>query len=207
MRAWIEESCPLKSKWLILLLAAGMPLAALAQIAKEKPAPAENPDAALKWKVYAGAAYTSLNQVNQSRYGLVGVNIAVNRDFGRFFALTADGAFYSTSYASGNPGNPSVDLILAGPEVHGPIFEKWNLFGRVLLGGAHTGGTNQTPDISFAGGLGGGIEYAWSHHLVFRASGDNIASAFSLTNNTPQLGYSPHTRWNPRGGIGVAYRF
>jgi hypothetical protein len=203
----IEENCPLKSKWLILLLAAGMPLAALAQIAPDKPAPAVNPDAALKWKAYAGFSYTSINQVNQSRYGLIGADFGVVRDFGRFFGVMVDGSYYPGSYASGNPGDPKVSMVLAGPEVHGPIFEKWSLFGRGLLGGAHTGGTGQTPDISFAGGFGGGVEYAWSRRISFQAYGDNIASSFSLTNNTPELGNSPHKRWNPRAGINVGYRF
>ncbi|MGA2251367.1 hypothetical protein [Terracidiphilus sp.] len=197
----------MKSKWLFLVLAAGMPLAALAQIAPDKPAPAENPDAGLKWQVYAGASYTSINQVNQSRYGLIGADFGVARDLGRFFAVVADGSYYPGSYASGNPGNPKVSMVLAGPEVHGPILEKWNLFGRVLLGGAHTGGTGQTPDISFAGGLGGGVEYQWRPRISFQAYGDDIASSFSLINNSPELGYSPHRLWNPRAGINVAYRF
>ena len=197
----------MKSKWLFLVLAAGMPLAALAQIAPDKPAPAENPDAGLKWKAYAGASYTSINQVNQSRYGLIGADFGVARDLGRFFAVVADGSYYPGSYASGNPGNPKVSMVLAGPEVHGPILEKWNLFGRVLLGGAHTGGTGQTPDISFAGGLGGGVEYQWRPRISFQAYGDDIASSFSLINNSPELGYSPHRLWNPRAGINVAYRF
>jgi hypothetical protein len=203
----IEENYPLKSKWLILLLAAGMPLAAFAQIAPDKPAPAENPDAGLKWKVYAGIGYTSLNQVNQSRYGLVGADFGVVRDFGRFFGVVADGSYYPGSFRSGNPGDPKVSMVLFGPEIHGPIFEKWSLFGRVLLGGAHTGGTGQTPDISFAGGPGGGVEYAISPRLSLQAYGDYIGSSFSVTNNTPELGNSPHRRWNPRAGFNVAYRF
>jgi hypothetical protein len=203
----IEENCPLKSKWLFLVLAAGMPLAAFAQIAPDKPAPAENPDAGLKWKAYAGASYTSINQVNQSRYGLIGADFGVNRSLGRFFGVTADGSYYPGSYASGNPGSPKVSMVLAGPEVHGAIFEKWSIFGRALIGGAHTGGTGQTPDISFAGGVGGGVEYQWRPRISFQAYGDNIASSFSLINNTPELGNSPHKRWNPRAGINVAYRF
>ena len=184
-----------------------MPLAAFAQIAPDKPAPAENPDAGLKWKAYAGASYTSINQVNQSRYGLIGADFGVNRSFGRFFGVTADGSYYPGSYASGNPGSPKVSMVLAGPEVHGAIFEKWSIFGRALIGGAHTGGTGQTPDISFAGGVGGGVEYQWRPRISFQAYGDNIASSFSLINNTPELGNSPHKRWNPRAGINVAYRF
>ncbi len=91
--------------------------------------------------------------------------------------------------------------------MHGPIFERWSVFGRVLLGGEHTGGTGQTPDISFAGGFGGGVEYKWSQRILIRPPGDRIASSFSLINNSDQLGNSPHRLWNARGGIGVAYRF
>jgi hypothetical protein len=203
----MEEKHPLKSKLLVMMLAVLTPLVAAAQIAPDKPPQVENPDAALKWKVYAGAGYTSLNQVNQSRYGLIGANFGVIRDFGKFLGLTADGSYYPTSYASGNPGNPKVSMVLFGPEFHGPIFERWNVFGRGLIGGAHTGGTGQTPNISFAGGVGGGVEYAWSHRLALRAYGDTIGSSFSVINNTPELGNSPHRRFNPRAGVNVVYRF
>lgn len=198
-------------KWLITFAAAAcaalLPLAAAAQIAPERPAKPEDPDAALKWKAFIGPSYTSINQVNQSRYGLIGVNFGAIRDFGRFWALTGEGSVYTTSAGSGNPGNPSVVYVLGGPEVHGPIFERWNLFGRVLIGGAHTGGTSQTPDVSFAGGGGIGAEYKFSHRILFRISGDNIASAFSVVNNSSELGNSPHTRWNARGQLTVLYHF
>lgn len=207
MRAWIEENCPLKSKWLVLMLGALMPLAAAAQIMPEKPAAAENPDAELKWKVYAGAGYTSLNQVNGSRFGLIGANFGVIRDFGRFFGVTVDGSYYPGSYASGNPGSPKVWMALAGPEVHGPIFERWSVFARGMIGGAHTGGNGQTPNVSFAGGPGGGVEYDLNHHFLIRASGDYIGASFSLINNSPELGNSPHRTWNPRGQATVVYRF
>jgi len=206
-----EENCLLNRKWLVsfaaLACAALLPLAAAAQIAPERPAKPEDPDAALKWKGYVGIGYTSLNQVNQSRYGLIGVNVGVIRDFGRFFGADAEGSFYRWATGSGNPGNPSVTYVLAGPEVHGPIFERWNLFGRALLGGAHTGGTSQSPDISFAGGFGGGVEYKVGRRIFARIYGDNIASAFTLTGADSTNGYSTHMRWNPRGGITVAYRF
>ncbi len=203
----IEENCPLKSKWLILLLAAGMPLAALAQIQPDKAAPAVDPEAGLKWKAFVGGGYTSLNQVNQLRYGLIGVDFGVNRDFGRFFAVTVDGSYYPGSYASGNPGDPKVSMVLAGPEVHGPIFEKWSVFARGLIGGAHTGGTGQTPDISFAGGIGAGVEYAFKPRWSIRLSGDDIGSSFSVTDNSSEQGNSPHRRFNARAQVNVAYRF
>ncbi|HEY1984207.1 MAG TPA: hypothetical protein VGG85_02295 [Terracidiphilus sp.] len=183
-----------------------MPLAAMCQVAPDRPR-AERTEPTYKYEVFAGFGYTSLNQVNQSRYGLIGVNIAVTRDFGRYFGITADGAYYGSSLGTGNPGKPTVDSILGGPVLHAPLYGKVNGFVRALLGGEHTGGEGMTPSVSFAGGAGGGLEYVWSPHLVIRASGDDIASSFSVTNNTPQLGYSANKRWNSRATIGVAYRF
>jgi hypothetical protein len=183
-----------------------MPLAAISQVAPDRPR-TERAEPTYKYDVLVGFGYTSLNQVNQSRYGLEGVNIAVTRDWGRYFGLTADGAYYGWSYASGNPGKPTVNLILGGPVLHAPLYGKVNGFVRALLGGEHTGGENMTPSVSFAGGMGAGLDYVLSPHMVIRASGDDIASSFSVTNNSPQLGYSPHRRWNGRASIGVAYRF
>ena len=200
----------MKSKWLLSVLAlvgaAMLPPASAAQATPDRPSkPAA--DVNYKYLFYAGAGYTSLNQVNQSRYGLLGTNLEVSREFGRFFAVTADGSFYSKSLGTGNPGNPTVDAALFGPELHGTLFDRWSVFARVLIGGEHTGGENQTPKISFAGGGGGGVEYAFSPRWVVRLSGDAIAAAFSVRNNTPALGGSPHTTRNPRASIGIGYRF
>lgn len=181
-------------------------LAASAQVAPDR-APRPVTDNDYKYLFYAGAAYTSLNQVNQSRYGLIGTDLEVSRNFGRFFAITADGAFYSTSVATGNPGTPTVDQVLFGPEVHGNIFEKYSVFARALLGGEHTGGEGQTPNISFAGGAGGGVEYAVTPRWVIRISGDDIAASFSVVNNTSGKNYSPNMTRNARASLGVGYRF
>jgi hypothetical protein len=66
-------------------------------------------------------------------------------------------------------------------------------------------GTVQTPNISFAGGYGGGMEYKLTPRISLRASGDNIASSFSFIDNTSAE--SPHKHWNPRAGFGAVYRF
>jgi hypothetical protein len=200
----------LKSKWLVsvlaLVAAALLPIAAAAQVAPDR-APRAEADRTYKYLFYAGAGYTSLNQVNQSRYGLIGADLEVSRELGRFFAITADGAFYSTSVGSGNPGKPTVDQVLFGPEVHGVVFDRWSVFLRALIGGEHSGGEHQTPNISFAGGAGGGVEYALTPRIVLRLSGDDIASAFSPINNTSALGYSAHTTRNSRASLGIGYRF
>lgn len=208
MRWAFEESCTLMRKWLVSILAvpaAFLPLAAMAQVAPDRPI-SNAPDSP-RYAVYGGFSYTSLNQVNQSRYGLIGGNVEVSRNFGRFFAVVVDGGFYPASLASGNPGNPKVYMGLAGPELHGQIFENWSLFVRGLLGAEHTAGENMNPSTSFAGGLGGGVEHVIGPHWALRASGDDIGASFSLRNNSPQLGYSPHRTFNARAGIGVVYRF
>ena len=201
----------MKRKLLLLVLAvvpaALMPLAATSQIAPERSKRPEQVASPYKWEAFAGYGYTSLNQVNQSRYGLQGVNLSITRDWGKFFGLTADGAFYSKPISPGNPGDPSVDAVLFGPVLHMSLFEHVDGFFHVLLGGEHTGGESQTPTISFAGGAGGGLDYKLSPRFAVRASGDDIASSFSFINNTPALAYSPHMRRNSRAAFGVIYRF
>jgi hypothetical protein len=184
-----------------------VPAALLSQIAPDRPPRTDRGEPAYNYRVYAGFAYTSLNQVNQSRYGLIGVDIQASRQWGRYFSLVADGAYFPTSYSTGNPGTPTVDMLLGGPELHAPLYGKVSGFFHGLLGGEHTGGEGMTPRVSFAGGLGAGLEYVMSPRMAIRAGGDDILSSFSLTNNSTQLGYSPHMRANARATIGIAYRF
>jgi hypothetical protein len=214
----IEESLQLKRKLLLSILAmvpaALLPLTVSAQAAPSADTSAvDRPEVNYKYAVYAGYAYTSLNQVNQSRYGLQGINVSVTRDWAKYFGTVAEGAYYryatnsGSATSPGNPGDPSVDTVLFGPVVHAQLFGKYSLFVDVLVGGEHTGGENVTPKVSFAGGFGGGLEYKLRPRFSLRAGGERIASSFSLTNNTPGLAYSPHTLWNARGNIGLVYRF
>ena len=203
----------MKSKFLILILAvfaaAFMPLSATGQLAKEKPRTQAGPPA-YKWEAFAAASYTSLNQVNQSRYGLIGGKAGVTRDFGKHFGITGIGDYYKVPTGSangGNPGDPSVYDALAGPEFRANLYGNFDGFVHGLLGIEHTGGEHVTPNISFAGGFGGGLVYNMSQHWGLVASGDRIGASFSLSNNTPQLAYSPHLHWNARGEFGVIYRF
>jgi hypothetical protein len=190
-----------------LVLAVLLPLASVGQVAPDRGPRPDSGVPVFKYQAFVGFAYTSLNQVNQSRYGLIGVEGDFNINFGRYFALTADGAYFPGSYASGNPGDPKVAHFLAGPELHAPIYGKVGGFFRGLIGGAHTGGEDMIPDVSFAGGPGGGFDYNLSPRWVLRAGGDYILSSFSLRNNSPQLGYSPHRRGNARATFEVGYRF
>jgi hypothetical protein len=207
-----EESFQLKRTLLLPFFAAIsavlMPLAAAGQVAPTKrPASVDRDEPSYKYEAFVGYGYTSLNQLNQSRSGLQGVNVSLTRDWGKYFGITADGAYYKYALKTGNPGDPSVDLLMFGPVIHAALYGKTNGFIHVLLGGEHTGGESMTPDISLAGGFGGGLEYSLGPRLSIRASGDDIASSFSLAGNSPKLGLSPHMNWNARATFGVVYKF
>jgi hypothetical protein len=204
---------------LAIIPALFMPLAASSQIIHSRHAEKapEKPVASHKYEVFVGYGYTSLNQVYQSRYGLQGVNVSVTRDWGRFFGLTADGAYYkyalNTGGAStgGNPGNPSVDTFLMGPVFHAPLFGHIDGYVRVLLGGAHTGGENATPNISFAGGYGAGLDYRLTQRFSLRLGGDDIQSSFLANANSSVCGTGSNCTANKHGNsraeFGVVYKF
>jgi opacity protein-like surface antigen len=200
----------LKSKILLSIAATAaalMPLVAAAQVAPEKRPTVEKSGPSYKYEAYAGFAYTSLNQVNQSRYGLAGGDLALTRDFTKHFGITANGAYFRLATGSGNPGNPSVWSLAAGPEVRATLYGNMDCFLHALVGVEHTGGENMTPDISASGGFGGGLLYNMSQRWGIRASGDRMYDSFSLANNSPALAYSPHTHYNARATVGVVYRF
>ena len=200
----------MKSTLLLSIVAVASALAvamtARGQVAPERP-PKDLSGPDYKYQAFVGWGYTSLNQVNQSRSGLQGVTASVTRGFGDHFGLKIDGGHYAWTVTSSNAtvGNPNVDLFLAGPVIHGNIFEKWSAYAEALVGGAHTGNISIRPNVSFAGGFGVGVDYNMRPRWSLRMYGDDIGSAFTLSPFQP--GYSPHTRWNARAGIGLAYRF
>jgi len=194
---------------LAVFSAALMPLSAASQVNPEA-APSSEQGAPFKYEVYGGFAYTSLNQVNGSRYGLIGGKVSLTRDWGKYFGLMGAIDYYKPPLKSGSPGNPgdpSVYTFMVAPGIHADIF--WKLSGLIFgeVGVEHTGGENMSPSTSFAGGFGGGINYNLTRRLAVRAMGDRVAGSFSLINNTPQLAYSSHRTWNARATIGVVYRF
>jgi len=221
----------LKRTLLLLILAvipaALMPLAAASQVAPVRGSrSASEGESSYKYEIFAGYGYTSMNQVNQSRYGLQGANLSVTRDWGRFFGLTADGVYYKypiSHPAIQNSGSltPWVDGVLLGPVLHAPLFGRYDGFFRVLLGAEHTGftgspsGTTAYPNLSFAGGIGAGIDYKLSNHFYMRASGDDITSSFVApiypagygSGCTTTSGCSPNKHRNSRAEFGVVYKF
>lgn len=206
-----EESFPLKRTFWFPILAAVaavlLPMTAAAQAVPEAGPPPAN---SLKYSVYGGFAYTSLNQVNLSRYGLMGGKIMVSRDFAKYFALMASGDYYKVPAGHGTPGNPgkpSVYSALAGPELHANIYGGVDGLIFAELGMEHTGGESMIPSSSFAGGFGGGMRYRLNRRWSIQVTGDRVAASFSLINNSPELGYSTHRTWDPRATVGAAFQF
>lgn len=193
-----------QSFWVIAAVAAALiPVAANCQIAPERTPSRATQE--YKYKAFVGFGYTSLNQVNQSKSGLVGVTGSVTRDFGKYFGVTVQGGHYQWTLTSSNPFAASVDMYLAGPEVHADLYEHIGIFVHGLLGAAHTGGVAIRPDQSFAGGLGMGLDYKLGPRFGIRAYGDDIGSSFTLVPYQP--GFSPHRRFNAHAAIGVTYSF
>lgn len=168
------------------------------------PPPAAAP---LRYEVSVGYGYSTINQLNQSRYGLQGIEASAARYWGRHFAMVLLGDEYKWATSKGNPGNPSIFSILVGPQFKMNIVGPVDGFFRGTMGAEHTGGEKMTPDFSFAGGIGGGLDIGVSQHFAVRISGDRIGASFSVANNSPQLNYSPHLTWNTRASVGVIYRF
>jgi hypothetical protein len=185
------------------------PLTAAPQVNPEA-APAPQQVAPLKWEAYGGVAYTRIRQVTNSYSGLVGGKVSLARNFGKYFQLMASADEYKlgTGHAGlPNPGHPTVYTFLVGPAVHVQIFEKVSGEFFAELGGEHTGGEHMTPNISFAGGFGGGLSYDLNRRFSIRLTGDRVGASFSLPNNSPQLNNSTNRTWNARGTFGLAYRF
>jgi len=189
---------------LAIVAAALLPPAAIGQVAPDKTTSPTN-EPSYKYTAFVGWSYTSLNQVNQSRSGLQGVNVNVTRDFGKYFGVSVDGAHYAWTLYTSNPQSSSVDLFLAGPEVHGELYGRIGVFVRGMLGAAHTGGVSIRPSESFAGGLGVGADYRLTPRMALRLSGDDIGSSFTVVPFEP--GDSPHRRFNARASLGLVYHF
>ncbi len=195
---------------LAVLLAALMPLTASAQVNPEAAPGPEQGRAGYKYEVYAGAAYTRIRQVPVTYSGLLGGKVSVGRDWGKYFQLMGSVDYYTKGVGhSGltNPGHPTVYTFMVGPALHADIYGKFSGMVFAEVGGEHTGGENMSPDISFAGGFGGGLTYNLIRKFAVQLTGDRVGASFSLPNNTPQLAYSTHRTWNVRGTLGVVYRF
>jgi hypothetical protein len=203
----------LKRTSLFLTLAAAaaglMALPAAAQVNPEAaPGPAQA--ATDKYEAYVGAAYSRLRQVPVSYSGLVGGQMTLARDWGKYFQLIGSVDYYRVGTGhSGipNPGDPSIYTVLVGPGLHATLYENLSGMFFAELGGEHTGGEGITPGVSVAGGFGGGLAYNLGHNLGVQLTGDRVAASFSLPNNTPELGNSTHKTWNARVTMGVVYHF
>jgi len=186
-----------------MMLVAAAALLPLAAYAQSKALAETN----FKRSVYVAYGYSSLNQVNQSRYALQGVQVGATQDFAKYFGVTGEYGDYFASTGGKNPGSPEVKNFLAGPVLHGPLFHKSELFVNVLLGVEHTGGETYVNNYSFSGGFGYGVTYSLSKRISIRAAGERLSDSYSLTGYSASSGASAHRHWNSRASFGLAYAF
>ena len=198
----------MKSKLLLLIVAVAsaffVPMVAAGQVAPEKP-PKDLSGPTYKNEAFIGWGYTSTNQVNQSRSGLQGVTGSIQRDLTDHFGVKFDAGYYGWDVTATNNPHFTEYMFLLGPNVHAHLFEKWSVFAEGYMGGVHTGSISIEPSVSLAGGAGMGLDWNRTERWTVRMYGDAIASSFTLT--PYESGFSPHIRWNARGGIGLAYHF
>ena len=62
----------------------------------------------LKYEIFAGYAYTSLNQVNLSRFGLQGGKLGVMRNWGKYFGLPGTVDYYRLGVSTSGGANPAI---------------------------------------------------------------------------------------------------
>jgi hypothetical protein len=195
----------------VMVAAALAPLAAAGQVNPDEGKSSGQGEATYKYEAYAGFAYSRLRQVPVSFSGLLGGKVSLARNWGKYFQLTGSVDYYHKGIGHGglpNPGNPSMYTFMVAPGVHANLYG--NLGGLVFaeVGAEHTGGESMTPNISFAGGFGGGVTYSLFPNLALQLTGDRVGASFPLpNNNTLGQGGSTHRTWNVRGTIGVVYRF
>jgi opacity protein-like surface antigen len=191
-----------KGTFLLSVVAVLLPVSMAGQVAA-KPAVDAGPEFS-RYEAFAGAAYSSANQVKGSS-ALIGFNVGAAAKLKKWFGGTIDFGDYLTTATSQTHVNPTITTILAGPEFYIPSDRLTGIV-HVMFGGSHVGGiTGEKPDISFTYAVGGGFEYTLTKHLSVRVTGDDIVSSFVLDPNNQ--GFSPHSRANARAVGGFAYRF
>jgi hypothetical protein len=190
-----------KGKFLLSVMVLLLPTALAGQVAK--PAKADTSAEFSRYEIFAGADYSSANQVKGSS-PLIGFNVGGDAKLKKWFGATADFGEY-WAYAN-RYSKPTVTTFLAGPEFYIPS-DRLTGFVHVLFGGTHTGGipAGEKPDVAFTYGVGGGFEYQLTKRLAVRVAGDDLVSSFVL--DPDNLGYSPQRRSNGRALIGAAYHF
>lgn len=197
-------------KFVFIVLAALLPICASAQTSASSTGPDDTPKTS-RYDIFAGAAVTTQNQIVHSHGLLLGFEVGVTRNFGKYFGLDVQGASMSRSLSSANQDvsgiSPNYSQFLAGPEFHAQLYEKVSGNVHVLLGGSHTGGSGitGTPNVAFSYGLGMGFDYRLSPRFSLRLNGDRIKTSF--VQGAPSLGNSPHPYENAQGAFGLVYHW
>ena len=157
-------------------------------------------------QVFGGYQHMSNYSVGQS-----GWIASANYDFNNWLGAEGDlsGAYGTQNLgAIGNilPNVPSsihsrLHMFVFGPRAtyRPESRDKWNAFGHLLFGWAHTNVSSAgvgDADSAFAWGIGGGARYFFTDHVGGQAQLDEMRTKFFNKGD-----------WHPRIALGIVYRF
>jgi len=196
-------------KFAFIALAALFPLCAAAQTSASSSG-GEDTDKPSHYDIFVGAGATSQNQIVHSHGLLVGFEVGVTRNWGKYFGLNAQGASFMKSTSADNTSggqSPQYSQFLAGPELHAQLYEKMSGSVHLLVGGSHTGGSGITgsPNVAFSMAFGAGLDYRLKQHFSLRLTGDRVKTSF--VQGASGSGNSPHPYQNVQTALGVVYHW
>jgi hypothetical protein len=164
-----------------------------------------------RYDIFAGAAITSQNQIVHAHGFLLGYQIGVTRNWGKYFGINVQGSGMSDSLSSANQTeagiSPNYSQFLVGPELHAPLYERMSGGVHLLLGGSHTGGSGiqGIPNIAFSDGFGAFLQYRVTPHFSLRLLSDRMGTSY--VQEPSNLGYTPHHVDNVQAAFGLVYHF
>lgn len=197
-------------KLFFALLAALLPFCAAAQISASGTSTDDNQKPS-RYDIFAGVGVTSQNQIVHSHGFLLGYEVGVTRNWGKYFGINVQGASMPKSTSSANQSqagiSPNYSQFLIGPELHSNVYEKVSGNVHLLMGGSHTGGSGVTgtPSVAFSYAFGAALDYRLTGRFSLRLTGDRVHTSFA--EGAASTGNSPNPYSNVQSSFGVVYHW
>ena len=161
------------------------------------------------WEWFLGYSYLNGRVGSDIKsYNGNGGSSNIEYNFNRWFGLVADLGFYHAGTVDHVSMNANQGTYLFGPRLNYRFGEgrRHNLFGQVLLGGAHTNSRIPTlltfPTLSdskdgFGMVVGGGLDVGVAKHVAIRL----IQAEYLLTDYSLANGYKPQNDFRYSAGV------
>jgi opacity protein-like surface antigen len=151
------------------------------------------------WEIFAGYSFTRISTGGGDITLLDGTKIPLQQNFNGFETSVGEnvngwlggiadiGAGWENPTIEGVRFNPSIYPFLFGPQFMWRKFDKFTLFARPMLGGAHarltyaSGGKPVYSQTAWAYSFGGGADVQLSDSIAVRVDSDYIRSHFAET--------------------------